>query len=114
MKLLKFSAVVAIALNLSACWVAVAGAGAEAGYVATQDDRTTKETLNDQFLVTAVKTKLLATKKVPALDINVDSFKGAITLRGALRTDEQIQLALDAARSVNGVKSVESKLVVVQ
>ncbi|MBX7143454.1 MAG: BON domain-containing protein [Oligoflexia bacterium] len=98
----------------SGCWVAAAGVGAEAGYVATQDDRTTKETLNDQFLVSAVKTKLIATKKVPALDVNVDAFKGTITLRGALRSEEQVQLALDAARSVGGVKAVESKLVVVQ
>ena len=92
---------------------AVAGAGAEAGYVATQNERTAKETLNDQFLTSAVKTKLIATADVPALDINVDTFKGEVTLRGALKNQTAIDKAIEAAWAVNGVKNVQSKLVLV-
>ena len=92
---------------------AAAGVGAEAGYVATQDDRTTGETLADQYITSAIKTKLLADSTTPGMDINVDTFKAAVTLRGALRSQEQVDRAIEIARSINDVKSVESKLVVV-
>lgn len=100
--------------SLSGCLLAAAGAGVEGGYIASQDDRTAKETVNDQFLVSTIKTKLIAASNVPGMDINVDSFKGNITLRGALERQEQVDKALEIARNVDGVKSVESKLVVVQ
>lgn len=100
-------------LPLSGCWLALAGVGAEAGYVVAQDDRTAKETLKDQYLVTAVKAALVADSKVPGLDINVDSFKGVITLRGALTSAAQIERAVDVASTVDGVTEVKSKLAVV-
>ncbi len=101
-------------MPLSGCWLALAGVGAEAGYVVAQDDRTAKETLKDQYLVTAVKAALLADSKVPGLDINVDAFKGVITLRGALTSAGQIERAVDVASTVDGVVDVKSKLAVVE
>ena len=93
--------------------MAAAGTGAEVGYVATQDDRSTSEVLSDQLLVSKIKAKLIATPGVPAFDINVDSFKGIITLRGALTTQESIDKALDVVKETDGVHGVESKLVLV-
>lgn len=97
----------------SGCLLAAAGIGAEAGYVASQEDRTTSETLKDQLIVSKVKTKLVADPKVSGFDINVDSFKGVVTLRGAMRTDEEIDTAIRIARETEGVKDVVSKLVYV-
>ena len=99
--------------SLSGCILAVAGVGAEAGYLASQDDRSAKETVADQLIVSAVKAKLVADSEVPGFDINVDSFRGKVTLRGALQKEEQVSKALELAQKVQGVKEVESKLVVV-
>ncbi|MBL7661273.1 BON domain-containing protein [bacterium] len=100
-------------VSMSGCLLA-AGAGAEAGYILAQDDRSTKETVKDQYLVSAIKTKLLANSKTPGMDINVDSYKGKITLRGALMSQDEVDQALSIARNTDGVTEVESKLVVVQ
>lgn len=100
-------------LCLSGCWAAAVGVGAEAGYVATQSERTAKETISDQFLTAAIKTKFLADPQVSGMDINVDSFKGVVTLRGALRSQVEINKAMALAQSVSGVQKVENKLVLV-
>lgn len=117
MKNSKLSLICALSFStfyLSGCLLAAVGVGAEAGYVASQDDRTAQETINDQYITSAVKTKLLADSRTPGLDINVDTFKSVVTLRGALKTNREASNALEVARSVDGVKSVISKLVVVK
>lgn len=104
-----------LAFSTTGCLlIAGLGAGAEAGYVVSQEDRTAEETLQDQYLVTSIKTKLIANQEVSGLDINVDSHKAVVTLRGALRTQREINTALDLAKTTPGVRSVESKLVIVQ
>jgi osmotically-inducible protein OsmY len=104
---------VVLMATLNGCLIAAAGVGAEAGYVAGQTDRTASETLTDQYIVTAIKAKLLANSRVPGMDINVDSDKGIVTLRGALEREEEIVTALEIARNTDGVKDVRSKLVLV-
>lgn len=99
--------------SLSGCILAAAGVGAEAGYVASQDDRSASETLTDQYIVSAVKAKLLADPTVSGLDINVDSFKAHVTLRGALETQEEVDKAIELAENTADVIDVTSKLVVV-
>ena len=69
------------AATLSGCWLAVAGAGAEGGYIAAQDDRSTSETLTDQRITSTIKTQMIADSDVSGMDINVDTFKGNVTLR---------------------------------
>ena len=101
------------ALNANGCLLAAAGAGAEVGYVATQDDRTASETVQDQVITSSIKTKLIADSVAPGMDINVDTFRGHVTLRGALRSQDQVDRALRIARETEDVKDVESKLVIV-
>ena len=95
---------------LSGCWAAAAGVGAEAGYVASQEERTTGQVIDDQAIVTSVKTKFISDADVSALDINVDSFKGIVTLKGVVETAHERDEAIRLAYSVNGVKEVQSKL----
>ena len=113
MRLCSAAALLVVFTSFSGCWLAVVGIGAEAGYVDAQDQRTASETLTDQYLTTAVKTALIADSEVSGLDVNVDSFRGVITLRGALQSDAQIDRAIQVAQSVRGVLEVQSKLVVV-
>lgn len=98
--------------GLAGCWAVAAGAGAEAAYVATQPDRTALETLQDQSITSSVKTRLLADPAVSGLDINVDTFKSTVTLRGMVRSEEERSRALSIARETSGVEAVVSKLVV--
>lgn len=98
-------------LSLSGCIAAAAGIGAETAYVATQEERTTAEILTDQRITTTVKTLLLANQEVSGLDINVDTFKSTVTLRGFVDSDKEAQKAIQLASSVSGVKSVQTKLI---
>lgn len=97
-------------VSLSGCFLFAAGAGAEAGYVASQDEKTTGETIDDQLIVSSIKTRLLASSKVSGLNMNVDSSKGVVTLRGFAKTEAEREKAIEIARSVSGVRDVVSKL----
>lgn len=96
-----------ISLSLSGCVLLAAGAtGAEAGYVLTQEDRTPNETLNDQRITASIKTRLIADPEVSAMDINVDTHKGLVRLKGVVDRNSQIDRAIEIARSVKGVNDV--------
>jgi hyperosmotically inducible protein len=107
------AAVGVIGTGFEGCWAAAAGAGAEAGYALTQDNRTAGETVTDQRITSTVKGKLLADSRVSGLDINVDTFKSIVTLRGTVRTSQEADAAIELAKNVSGVRSVNSKLVLV-
>jgi hyperosmotically inducible protein len=98
--------------SLSGCWLGTGAAlGGEGVYVATQEDRTAGETLDDQVLLTKIKSKLLADPDVSGFAIDVDVTKGDVQLRGYVKTNREIDRAIELARSTKGVRSVESKLV---
>ncbi len=98
-------------LSLSGCLLAAGAAGGEAAYVATQDDRTAGQTIDDQVIHTSIKSKLLADPDVSGLDINVDVNKGQVQLRGYVKTQKEIDRAVQIAQLTDGVKGVESRLV---
>lgn len=87
------------------------GAGAEAGYVGTQKDRSAGETVSDQWIHAKVKSALIANGKVKARRINVDVRKGEVTLTGLVESAEERETAINLAKSVKGVTQVEARLV---
>lgn len=97
-------------LALSGCVAAAAGVGAEAGYIAAQKDRSAGETIDDQLIVTKIKSRLLADPDISGLDINVDSFKGEVTLQGEVDSVSEANRAVAIAHDISGVKNVISKL----
>ncbi len=99
-------------MSTAGCWVAAAGVGAEAGYVASQEDRSAGQTLDDQRITSVVKTKLIAESDVAARNINVDTFKGVVTLRGFVKTPAERDRAVQLAEGVSGVLGVESRLTI--
>lgn len=98
-------------INLTGCLLAAGAAGAEVGYVASQDERTVGQTIDDQAILTSIKTKLLADPDVSGMAINVDVLKTRVTLRGYVKTQKEINKAIALAKSTEGVTSVESRLV---
>jgi osmotically-inducible protein OsmY len=114
MKNTKITIAVLIISGLSGCWGVAAGAGAEAAYVLTQEKRTAGETLSDQSTTASIKTRLLADSEVSGLNINVDTFKGRVTLKGVVGSRKEAEKAIEIAKNTSDIRTVESKLVVIE
>jgi hyperosmotically inducible protein len=79
----------------------------------TESSRATSRVMDDMRITSATKVRLLADSETPALDINVDTHDGVVTLFGTVSTEAQKQAAEANARKVSGVKSVKNDLQVV-
>lgn len=98
LKLIKKFAMIAI-LGLT-----VAGCASQPG------TKSTGEVVDDAVITTKVKSALLADPDVSGLAINVDTYKGQVTLTGNVKSGAQIKRAEDIARSMKGVTSVKNNL----
>ncbi len=101
-----------ISLSFTGCWLVAAGAGAEAAYVGTQEERGAGETISDQLIVANIKTQYMADPDISALQINIDSFKGAVRLTGQVKSGAVADKAIAIAERVTGVTRVDSRLTV--
>lgn len=72
--------------------------------------KTVGETIDDATVTTRVKTSLLNDADVAGLKIDVDTFKGVVTLSGAVKSRAEADKAVAIARRTPGVKSVKSTL----
>jgi hyperosmotically inducible periplasmic protein len=72
--------------------------------------KTVGETIDDATITTRVKTALLNDPEVGGLRIDVDTFKGVVTLSGRVKSKEEEAKALGLARKIDGVKDVKSTL----
>lgn len=93
-------------------WLAVGGAGA-VGYEVAKDDRSIGTKVDDASITSGIKTKFIKDSEIHAFDINVDTYQGVVTLYGNVPSGNAQSRAVALARSVKGVKGVQSKLVVV-
>jgi osmotically-inducible protein OsmY len=81
---------------------AIAGAG-----------KTVGDAAGDAWITTKVKSRLLASSEAPALDVNVDTTDGNVTLFGTVDSAAAKAAAEKEARQADGVKSVKNLLQVV-
>ena len=72
--------------------------------------KTVGETIDDATITTRVKTSLLNDPDVGGLRIDVDTFKGVVTLSGAVKSAAERDKAIGLARKIGGVKDVKSTL----
>ena len=80
--------------------------------VADKSKAATKEAgedVADGWITTKVKSTLLYSSNVDGSDIKVDTKNGVVTLSGKVDTGAERALAIELARNVRGVKSVQSK-----
>lgn len=98
------------ALVLSACTAAWLGAGAAGGYALSKSERGAGEMTSDALITMKVKAKLLADSKVRGLSIDVDTNLGNVTLNGVANSQAEIDRAVAIAKTVSGVESVTSNL----
>ncbi len=75
--------------------------------------KTIGETIDDTTTTTRVKTALLNDQAVGGLRIDVDTFKGVVTLSGRVKSQTEKDQAVALARRVDGVTEVKDALQVI-
>jgi osmotically-inducible protein OsmY len=66
----------------------------------------------DEFIITQIRTRLLASPRVRAVNINLEVFHGIVYLMGTARSDEELRTAAEIASTVGGVQRVVSFMTV--
>jgi hyperosmotically inducible periplasmic protein len=72
--------------------------------------KSVSETMDDASITTRVKTALLNDLAVGVQRIDVDTFKGVVTLSGVVDSAVERDKAIEIAKKVEGVRDVKSSL----
>jgi osmotically-inducible protein OsmY len=72
--------------------------------------KTVGETIDDTTITTRVKTAMLNDPAVGGMRIDVDTFKGVVTLSGRVKNETERQQAVSLARRTSGVVEVKDAL----
>ncbi len=70
------------------------------------------QAIDDAAITTALKGKYVIDSDLKAIDINVDTMNGVVTLTGAAPSPAAVEKATTVARTVDGVKDVKNQLTV--
>lgn len=81
-----------------------------AGCSSTAEKESTGEYIDDSVITTKVKAAIFNEPTLKSLEINVETFKGAVQLSGFVTTQANINKAVSLARSVKGVVSVKNDM----
>jgi hyperosmotically inducible protein len=68
------------------------------------------EYLDDSVITAKVKTAILNEPSLKVLQINVETYKNAVQLSGFVASNAEMTKAVEIARSVTGVRSVQNDL----
>ena len=74
------------------------------------DGKTAGQTIDDAAITTKVKAAMAQDPGVKALEVKVDTHRGAVQLSGWVNTAEEKARAEQIAKAVPGVVSVENKV----
>jgi len=75
--------------------------------------KTIGETIDDTTITTRVKTAMLNDPAVGGLGIDVDTYKGVVTLSGRVKSQAEHDQALALAHRIDGVTEVKDALQVI-
>lgn len=89
---------------------AVFGATHIAGCASSQEHRATGQVFDDGLITGKVKRQLFHQEGVSFLDVDVNTYRGQVQLSGFVPSEEAKRLAGEAARRVEGVKSVQNDI----
>ncbi|MBS0544700.1 MAG: BON domain-containing protein [Proteobacteria bacterium] len=70
----------------------------------------TGEYIDDSVITTKVKAAILNEPSLKVAEINVETFKGVVQLSGFVKSQADINKAVEVARGVGGVKSVKNDM----
>src|ERR671915_1672835 len=83
-------------------WKAVVLALVLVAPLTTACGKTVGETIDDATITTRVKTAMLNDENVGGLRIDVDTFKGVVTLSGRVKSQLEKDQAVSVARKISG------------
>jgi osmotically-inducible protein OsmY len=72
--------------------------------------KTVGQAIDDTTITTRVKTAMLNDPTVGGLRIDVDTFKGVVTLSGRVKSQQEHDQAIALARNIDGVTEVKDAL----
>jgi osmotically-inducible protein OsmY len=75
--------------------------------------KTIGETIDDTTITTRVKTSMLNDPQVGGMSIDVDTYKGVVTLSGRVKTQAEHDQAVTLAKRVDGVADVKDALQII-
>jgi osmotically-inducible protein OsmY len=81
-----------------------------AGCASSGNGEKTGAYVDDSWITSKVKSEMIASKKVSARDISVNTTNGVVTLSGTAPTWNESNSAAEIAHGVKGVKSVENDI----
>lgn len=84
--------------------------GVENGMTLKEGKATVGNTVDDSIVTVRVKSALLADQSIKSSDIAVATSKGKVQLSGFVDSQAQITRAIEIARSVEGVQSVDHEM----
>ena len=73
-------------------------------------EKTWGESFNDKWLVSKIKSKLIAEPEIRSLNIDVDVHKGIVTLTGIVGDKYQKKRAIEVAKATEGARGVVDNL----
>lgn len=86
--------------------------GVSAGCASSGKKESAGEYVDDAVITSKVKTKLIEDQALKAFQIDVETFRGDVLLSGFVDSQDQINKAVEVAKSVDGVKAVKNSLIV--
>jgi len=87
-------------------------AGQEISQKTAEAAKTAQEALSDGGLTAKIKAKMTLDDTVKALDLNVDTVDGVVTVTGKVRSSAERERALALARETNGVRKVVDRITI--
>lgn len=100
MRPLRTFGILVLAIVLASAW--------GCGSTATREG--TGEYVDDSVITTKVKTAIFNDPSLKVNEINVETFKGVVQLSGFVKSQADINKAIQVARGVAGVKSVKNAM----
>ena len=102
------------AMTTSGCGALVVGGAAAGGYYVGKDDRSVAWISEDAAITSRINTRYVKDDLVSAMDVNVDTRNGVVTLYGPVPSAAAAERAVSLARGTRGVKQVVSRLTITQ
>jgi osmotically-inducible protein OsmY len=101
-------------------WVLILTMGAAAAACSSTSERGAMESaganagrvVDDSVITGKVKAAVLEEPTLKSAEINVETYKGKVQLSGFVRSRTDINKAVEVARKVEGVKSVDNSMIV--
>ena len=80
------------------------------GCASTPQQEGTGEYFDDSVITTKVKAAIFNEPSLKSSEINVETFKGVVQLSGFVNSQADINMAVEVARKVGGVNSVNNDM----